>query len=51
MQAALDNVDGVENTEINFSDKTATVTCEAGTDEAAMIAALEDKGFGGAVKK
>ena len=51
VQAALDSVDGVENTKINFADKTATVTCNPGTDETAMLAALEESGFGGAVKK
>lgn len=51
MQDALGNVDGVQKTKIDFGAKTATVTCEPGTDPAKLIAALEAKGFGGQVKK
>ena len=51
MQDALGKVDGVHKTEIDFGAKTAKVTCEPGTDPAALIAALEAKGFGGEIKK
>ena len=51
MQAALASVDGVEATEVNFAAKTVTVTCETGCDTEAMVAALEESGFGGNVKE
>ncbi len=34
-----------------FAAKTVTVTCETGCDTEAMVAALEESGFGGNVKE
>ncbi|MAB79167.1 MAG: hypothetical protein CMJ89_07410 [Planctomycetes bacterium] len=49
MQAALETVDGVEDVEIDYSKKTATVTCKAGTKAKDLITALEDGGYGGSI--
>ena len=46
MQAALESVDGVESTEIDFAAKTATVTVQGGTSPEALVAAVEASGFG-----
>lgn len=47
VQSALESVDGVEGVEVNYANKTATVTATAGADTAAMCKALEEAGFGG----
>jgi copper chaperone CopZ len=51
VQAALETVEGVEVVEIDYDAKTATVTCPSDCDSEALIAALEEGGYGGTVKK
>ena len=50
VRSALESVEGVETAEVDFESKTATVTCSKGCDEAKLVAALEEAGFGGKVK-
>ena len=50
MRSALESVEGVDSAEVDFQSKTATVTCANGCDEAKLVAALEEAGFGGKVK-
>ena len=44
-------MDGVEKVDVDFKTKTVTVTCASGCDQEKMVAALEEKGFGGSVNK
>ena len=55
MQAALENVAGVENVKVENFDKTSqsadvTLTCNAGTKPGELLSALEASGYGGSVK-
>ncbi len=40
MRSALSSVDGVHDVKIDFGKKTATVTCDKGTSEEALVEAL-----------
>ena len=51
MQAALENVEGVEVVEIDYTASTATVTCPSDCDPKELITALEEGGYGGTVAK
>ena len=45
MQSALSSVDGVDNVEIDYDAKTATVTCASGCSTEALTEALEGTKF------
>ena len=51
MQAALETVEGVEVVEIDYDAKTATVNIPSDCDPQALIAALEEGGYGGTLAK
>lgn len=51
MRSALASVPGVDSVEVDFAAKTATVSCSAECDTQRMLAALEDSGFGGTLRK
>jgi copper chaperone CopZ len=40
----------VESVRVDFDEKTATVTCTGSCDRQALIAALEQRGYGGKVQ-
>ena len=46
MQAALESVDGVEVLDVDYTNKTATVSCSKDVDPAELAAALEESGYG-----
>ena len=49
VQSALSNLDGVENVDVDFATKTATVKLDGKVSVADMVAALESAGFSGSV--
>jgi copper chaperone CopZ len=49
VRSALASVEGVEGVEVDFGSKRATVACTAECDPKALVAALEQAGFGGEV--
>ena len=50
VQAALESVPGVEQAEVDYDTRTATVHCSGGCDRAALVAALQKQGFGAAAQ-
>jgi copper chaperone CopZ len=51
VRSALETVDGVEETKIDYQKKTATVTYTSDATVDELIAALEKAGYGGSVKR
>lgn len=51
MRSALSKVDGVENVEVDYGAKTATVTCASDCDPETLIGALEGTRFTAEVQK
>ena len=51
MRSALESVDGVKVTDIDYAKKTATVSVSSDVETSDMIAALEKAGYGGSVKR
>ncbi|MFT7678181.1 MAG: copper chaperone CopZ [Planctomycetota bacterium] len=49
VQSALSSLDGVENVDVDFATKTATVKLDGKVSVADMVAALEGAGFSGSV--
>jgi len=50
VQAALESVPGVEQAEVDYDTRTATVHCSVGCDRGALVAALQKQGFGAAAQ-
>ena len=48
VRAALESVPGVEGAEVDYDTRIATVRCASSCDRAALVAALQKQGFGGA---
>jgi copper chaperone CopZ len=51
VRSALESVEGVASVDVDFSKKTATVTCkDSSCDSGAMLAALEKAGYSAKVQ-
>jgi len=51
VRSALSKVDGVEQVQVDYAAKTATVTCASKCDSEALIGALEGTRFSAEVQK